>query len=210
MPSLSGDKANFDVLGAVGWLCKFRMNSYVEQEKKPWKEIYNSMDPKPFNLEVIHKFVSTFYDRRKDGKITIDKVQFNNFMILAMFGNYTLPNSEGEINSTIQNLINIAKDTNGKILNEAKNNYRNLIRKFIRNWVVLAREQNVRYFVGGAVGCGAFENDPNMVSNIMAEEFIKYGGTMKFVYGAYAGNKDANGKVFRDAFDKAFSRKNNL
>ena len=91
----------------------------------------------------------------------------------------------------------------GKLLAEAKKNYENIMRQTVRTWIVMARERGNTHFVGGAIGCGAFANDPQTIAKIVAEEFVRHGGKMKYVFPKFS-TIDPHAGIFEAAFKTAY------
>lgn len=91
-------------------------------------------------------------------------------------------------------------------LTKAKKNYENTVRLAVRAWIVGARDRGCTHFVGGPIGCGAFGNDSKLVSKIFAEEFLDYGGGMKYVFNNYNGT-DAKAEEFKASFTKAAKKR---
>lgn len=201
MPSLSGERVNFDVNGAafhrmqmefdylskLGWACYF---------DKVCKDAKN--------------FVEKLYQKRTDPDDVVgrmDSDEFKRAMILCMCSEEcsVFYDHQGE-DAAMGKLIRCAKATNGedhKVFLRAEENYEKMLHETVRSWIITARESGAKYFVGGPIGCGAFCNDVNLVAQIFAEEFRDYGGDMQFVYPKFS-EKDANCDAFKNAFDKAF------
>lgn len=91
-------------------------------------------------------------------------------------------------------------------LTKAKKNYENTVRLAVRAWIVGARDRGCTHFVGGPIGCGAFGNDSKLVSRIFAEEFLDYGGGMRYVFNNYNG-ADAKAEEFKASFTKAAKKR---
>ena len=226
MPSLSGEKMNFDVNGATfhrlqtefGYISKCRL-SYEKFYKDVFEKLYQKrIDPDDVK-SVINRickyaknFVDKLYQRRTDPDDVVgrmDSDEFKRAMILCMCSEecsvfYDL---QGE-DAAMEKLIRCAKATNGEdheIFKRAEENYEKMLHKTIRSWIITARESGAKYFVGGPIGCGAFYNDVKLVAQIFAEEFRDYGGNMQFVYPKFR-KKDANCDTFKNAFDEAFKR----
>ena len=139
----------------------------------------------------------------------MDSDEFKRAMILCMCSEecsvfYDL---QGE-DAAMEKLIRCAKATEGedhRVFKRAEENYKKMLHKTIRSWIITARESGAKYFVGGPIGCGAFYNDVKLVAQIFAEEFRDYGGNMQFVYPKFR-KKDANCDTFKNAFDEAFKK----
>ena len=204
MPSLSGEKVNFDVNGAtfhrmqmefdylfeLGWACDF--NRICKDAKN---------------------FVEKLYQKRADPDDVVgrmDSDEFKRAMILCMCSEEcsVFYDHQGK-DAAMKKLIRCAKATEGedhnKVFLRAEENYKKMLHKTIRSWIITARESGAKYFVGGPIGCGAFYNDANLVAQIFAEEFRDYGGDMQFVYPKFK-KEDANCNAFKKAFDEAFKK----
>ena len=226
MPSLSGEKMNFDVNGAtfhrlqteLGYISKCRL-SYEKFYKDVFEKLYQKrIDPNDVK-SVINRickyaknFVDKLYQRRTDPDDVVgrmDSDEFKRAMILWMCSEecsvfYDL---QGE-DAAMEKLIRCAKATEGedhRVFKRAEENYKKMLHKTIRSWIITARESGAKYFVGGPIGCGAFYNDVKLVAQIFAEEFRDYGGNMQFVYPKFR-KKDANCDTFKNAFDEAFKK----
>ena len=226
MPSLSGEKMNFDVNGATfhrlqtefGYISKCRL-SYEKFYKDVFEKLYQKrIDPDDVK-SVINRickyaknFVDKLYQRRTDPDDVVgrmDSDEFKRAMILCMCSEecsvfYDL---QGE-DAAMEKLIRCAKATEGEdhaVFLRAEENYEKMLHKTIRSWIITARESGAKYFVGGPIGCGAFYNDVNLVAQIFAEEFRDYGGDMQFVYPKFK-KEDANCNAFKKAFDEAFKK----
>ena len=226
MPSLSGEKMNFDVNGATfhrlqtefGYISKCRL-SYEKFYKDVFEKLYQKrIDPDDVK-SVINRickyaknFVDKLYQRRTDPDDVVgrmDSDEFKRAMILCMCSEecsvfYDL---QGE-DAAMEKLIRCAKATEGEdhaVFLRAEENYEKMLHKTIRSWIITARESGAKYFVGGPIGCGAFYNDANLVAQIFAEEFRDYGGDMQFVYPKFK-KEDANCNAFKKAFDEAFKK----
>ncbi|MCQ2821591.1 MAG: hypothetical protein MJ252_30400, partial [archaeon] len=218
MPSLCGRKVNFDLNGAVAWTCKFRLESVENTYKKPWKNIYLLLDEKTkkmfINIDLVTKIFQKNYSDRINGQNTLNEIAFKKQMILLMFSDkYSLPKSEADIPKIIEwskKVAQLKTKEDSLIYHKAENNYKKTVRKAVRGWILMAKERGIKYFIGGAIGCGAFANDPNVIAKIIAQEFIKFGGDMTYVYGAFKGAEDPILKIFENEFKIAFENKEDL
>ena len=200
MPSLSGAKENFDVNGAAFRRCRMEYEYLKNKnEKIDVSEVCNKSK----------KFVEKLYQKRIDPKDEVgdmDWVKFKRALIICMYSEECSVhyNNQGE-DAAMKKLISCAiEGDNNEVFKRAEENYKKMLHKTIRSWIITARESGAKYFVGGPIGCGAFYNDAKLVAQIFAEEFRDYGGDMQFVYPKFK-KEDANCDVFKKAFDKAFS-----
>lgn len=203
MPSLSGEKVNFDVNGATFRRCRMEYKYLKSKNAKPdVNEVCNKSK----------EFVDKLYQRRTDPDDVVgrmDSDEFKRAMILCMCSEecsvfYDL---QGE-DAAMEKLIRCAKATEGEdhaVFLRAEENYKKMLHEAIRSWIITARESGAKYFVGGLIGCGAFYNDVNLVAQIFAEEFRDCGGNMQFVYPKFK-KEDVNCDVFKKAFDEAFKK----
>ena len=194
MPSLSGEKVNFDVNGTVLRRCYTECEYLKNQNKRlNSSEICN-------NAKI---FVEKLYQKRIDHKDVVgrmDSDEFKRAMILCMCSDECSVhyNNQGE-DAAMEKLICCAiEGDNNEVFKRAEENYKKMLHKTIRSWIVTARESGAKYFVGGPIGCGAFYNDVKLVAQVFAEEFRDYGGDMHFIY-PFSG-LDAKYVAFEKAF----------
>lgn len=204
MPCLAGDK---DRAGALKFLCR---NMELCGRTLTAQERANAA-----------AFVKAFLDAAhspqtglKEGPI--GSTYYNGLMLLQFCGPSGLIAGvdvfSGDTKQNVDRLMKLArKDPNqdqdlAELLGHAKRNYENTLRMTFRRWITGARKRGDRYFLGGPLGCGSFGNDPKIVSRIWAEEFVAYGGDMKFVYDKYG--RDVNAQSFKDAFKEALRQRN--
>lgn len=217
MPSLSGEKENFDVnvatfhrmreeFGCILRLIFTRIFDGVCKDVKGEEDTFDEI------CKGAKIFIEELYQKRTDPDDVVgrmDSDEFKRAMILCMFSDECSVhyNNQGE-DAAMEKLIRCAKATNGEdheIFKRAEENYKKMLHETIRSWIITARESGAKYFVGGPIGCGAFYNDANLVAQIFAEEFRDYGGDMQFVYPKFR-KEDANCDVFKKAFDEAFKK----
>ena len=130
----------------------------------------------------------------------MDSDEFKRAMILCMCSDECSVhyNNQGE-DAAMEKLICCAiEGDNNEVFKRAEENYKKMLHKTIRSWIVTARESGAKYFVGGPIGCGAFYNDVKLVAQVFAEEFRDYGGDMHFIY-PFSG-LDAKYVAFEKAF----------
>lgn len=73
-----------------------------------------------------------------------------------------------------------------------------LLTERYRRVLALAEKEGVEVLVTGAIGCGAFENKPEIVARAWKEAMKVNGGTLeKVVYAVYCGKDKTNYKVFK-------------
>lgn len=197
MPSLSGAPDCLDKNGVYSWTLKCR--DILSSDKKLNED----------QKKALYELIETLLSKRKSKDNSKDCYKEENFgktmKLLMFYEKINLPNNTGEIDKTIEQLNNIITGGSATELADADINYQKTIRESIRAWIVMSRCYGIKYFIGGAVGCGVFENKPEVVSQIIAEEFVNYGGDMKYIYAAFNGSNDTNYPHFRDAFEKAFN-----
>ena len=210
MPSLSGEKENFDVnvatfhrmreeFGCILRLIFTRIFDEVCEDVKGGEGAFDEI------CKGAKIFIEELYQKRTDPDDVVgrmDSDEFKRAMILCMFIDECSVhyNNQGE-DAAMEKLIRCAKATNGEdheIFKRAEENYKKMLHETIRSWIITARESGAKYFVGGPIGCGAFYNDVNLVAQIFAEEFRDYGGDMQFVY-PFSG-LDAKFVAFEKAF----------
>lgn len=71
----------------------------------------------------------------------------------------------------------------------------------IERIVLLAISKNVKCLITGAFGCGAFKNDPKLISRIWKETIIKYNGYIPMIKFAIPDKNSENYKVFKKEFE---------
>ncbi|MCQ2821426.1 MAG: hypothetical protein MJ252_29550 [archaeon] len=190
MPSLTTEPSSHDVNGAIAWISKYRKANGTLKDT---------------DIKNAKALIERLYELIKTNQLSFpNKKLSNNTMKLLLFSDYEMPEDEEGIDKTIQSIY----ETAGKTLSEeVEKNYRKTIRRAIKGWIVMTRATGVKYFIGGPIGCGVFGNDPTVVGKIIAEEFIKYGKGMTFVYAAFTGTKDPNMILFQKEFENAFKDK---
>lgn len=96
----------------------------------------------------------------------------------------------------------VMKGKHTKLLQTARENYINTMRLKIRMDILMAKANGIKQVIGGAIGCGAFFNEPELMGRMYAEEFDKYADDdMEFIC-PDAGK--SNGEVFV-SFSKGFN-----
>lgn len=209
MPSLTSRSDSLDADGDYDFL----------QDCKALYDETNGWNVKKSELPRAKKFIKVLHDLFK-GKSKYTAMQFKTALKLLKFSgpngyfNVFGKDSKKEVLKLLDFVANESRTGEGKALKEigkiADKNYEKVVRKHIREWIIQARETGSGVFIGGPIGCGVFGNDRKVVAKILAEEFKKNGGEMKFVYNLFA---DAQGKVsdddlaqyeiFREAFAAA-------
>ena len=140
-------------------------------------------------------------DLRNGGKLEdLTRGQFKETMLLLMFGDCDVLGEDADKVATraIETVKNGSYDK-AKVMK----GYEDAIRQSVRGWIDTARNRGATHFVGTAIGCGVFMNDPEIIAKITAEEFVSRAGDMKFVYANY--KHDPNSETFQAAFQKAFA-----
>ncbi|MCQ2821488.1 MAG: hypothetical protein MJ252_29880 [archaeon] len=182
MPSFSENKNNFDEAGAASWIVKCRKICCGETE----------------DFSDAKQFASAFYSKMRSQHLSSNVCQ-KALKILLFSTHYKVSNT-GNKEGVVNDIIEDSQKSTPGYLKQAEENYKKTVTETVKRWVLLAKEKGVKYFIGGAIGCGAFANKAEDVSKIMAEVFHKYGGDMTYVYSVYKRNSDANLKCFEKAF----------
>ena len=207
MPSLTSASTSFDLQSNIEHL-------------RMCRERLTGTKLTPQQLENATRFLEEFYrprqaePKQEDG--LTDK-EFEAAMKLLIFSGETPAfdvfgaNAAKEVQK-LRNLVKVSTRTDESgdaalyddLMKTAEKNYRASIRRTIRGWIVSARERGVKHFISGAMGCGFFKNDPAVVAQIVAEEFVDHGGDMEFVFAQYNAKEPNVG--LRNAFEKAFDK----
>ncbi|MCQ2403475.1 MAG: hypothetical protein MJ202_07095 [Lentisphaeria bacterium] len=200
MPSFSVSEVNFDPAGALCYLKKSwkkqntdkEMTAEMESNAKKIIEAIQSAESKVKYPEI-----------RKATQNVNPK--FKDLMMLFMFAGQNdkfdvfSSNTQKQVDKIYQL---IQSGDYQDLLATAKENYEKALSDLMKGWVTMARERGTKYFLGTAIGCSAFGNDPKVVARLMAEAFVKYGGDMKFVFCQY--REPAERQLFEAAFAKAY------
>ena len=72
----------------------------------------------------------------------------------------------------LTNMVMAGRHT--ELLKIAEENHIKTMRLKIRQDILMARANGVKQFIGGPIGSGAFDNDPELMGRLYAEEFDKY------------------------------------
>lgn len=156
------------------------------------------------------------YQKYGNGHHDVSSKQFEEAAYLLMCGGFdTL---HGDPDAVVESVIKLVKSgehktvdaTTGRSpLDKAKAVYEDTVRQSVRAWIATARKRGDTHFVGMAVGCQTFKNDPKVVAKIIAEEFVIGGGKMKYVYANYKG-EDFCAAIFEEAFKTAWENREQL
>ena len=198
-PSLTNQPASFDEEGGAEWICQTRND--------------------PNLMEKARALIKRMY--RKKRKEIRDKNKFASAMKVLLFTsdyemNFNLnPDDKDKEEKEIEDVLNtvlalfnkdlpVEKEDELKALEKkADESYKKVLERVMKGWIITAKKTGAKYFIGGAVGCGAFYNDPKVISEIIAKVFSENAGDdMIYVYAAYSGEEDANLPFFKNAFMK--------
>lgn len=197
MPSLTASAVSFDKKGNFEYLLKCcalnGKKEFTEAERENAKA-------------VIDLLCQPRLDKKSDG---LKSREFKDAMMLLVFGGDATPCDvfHDSPEEAVRKLREFVKDA-GKskaALETANANYEKTLRSVISSWIQAAVQRGCTHFLGGGIGCGAFENPSEIVAKIIAEEFVKHGGKMKFVFCNYGG-KDEKAGIFREAFKNAMRK----
>ena len=190
LPSLNGyciDENSFELFRLFG----AENISLRRKEMKDTRKILNSVD----------NFSEKFLSECKLGGDELKRA-----LIICMCSDKCSSYGRNE-DAAMADIVRFARAKKGDkdfiIFEEAKQNYENMLHSIVRSWIVMAREDGIKCFIGGPIGCGVFQNDVNVVAKIFAEEFVNYGGDMTFVC---AVPDESISNIFETEFKKAFSK----
>ncbi|MCQ2819992.1 MAG: hypothetical protein MJ252_22220 [archaeon] len=216
-PSLTSIKGSFDENGNVSWSYKYRMAKYLKEKSKEAEKKKSNDSDKRKNFDssilitdknIIREKVQDIYEKQKNKQLKLTEQQFRQAMLLLLFWDGL------NKKTTIEEIVEIALgkyseyDYEEDPIKNAQRNYEDTVRKTVGSWINMARQSGAEYFIGGPIGCGAFFNDPEVVSKIIAEQFVRYGAGMKFIYGVFKEKSDDKLDCFRKAFEEAFENIN--